>query len=86
MDRRQVLLEVARECRVHAQALGTNPQTADLRRVLLNASRAMRGEVVTTLGAVIGYDRGQWLEGQRRLTWRERLAVWLLRGATEIRP
>lgn len=97
MDRRQVLLDVARECRVHAQALGINPQTADLRRVLLNASRAMKGEAVgigrvdyvgeTTPGDAVPRPYVWAANGSRRtLTWRERLAVWLLRGATEIRP
>lgn len=71
----------------YASLLPYNGKDAVLKAQLYEASSAIRANNVSIAPAAAG--RGLVVfgaNGSRRLTWRERLALWLLDGKTEIRP
>jgi len=82
------LSELASKCQGVARCLTYNDDTpqSDAKKTLLAASHALDGESIRVHkkrdGLLIVNARGK----SRFLTIRERLAVWLLRGKTEVRP
>lgn len=82
------LSELATKCQGVAQCLSYNDDDhqAAAKHLLLEASHALDSQAVSTrkvlIGLVVVNARGK----RRLLTRRERLAVWLLRGKTEVRP
>ena len=80
--------ELANKCQGAAQCLSYNgpKHEAEAKHVLHEASHALDRHAVRVSedfpGLLITNARGK----SRYMTWRERLARWLLKGALEIRP
>lgn len=73
--------------RNHAAGLSYLGSNSVLKQQLHEAAGAIEGSQVMV--AKLGWNHvGISAPGHnwRRLTWRERLALWLLRGETEVRP
>lgn len=71
----------------HARQLSYNGKDAVLKMQLHEACTAIRAHNVSVAPAVRGGGLVVFgANGSRRLTRRERLALWLLKGKTEIRP
>ena len=76
--------DLADTCRELAGCLSYNEdhRQAEIKRALKVASHSLDSSLVRVSGRVVANARGK----SRRLLLRERLAIWLLQGKTEIRP
>lgn len=88
LDKGRYLADLGSKCQEAAGCLSFNegPDEDRAKRLLLEASHALDSECIRYTpkkdGLLMSNARGKC----RFMTWRERLACWLLKGKTEIRP
>ena len=88
LQTREFRSNLASQCQGAARNLSYNskPQEGTAKHLLLEASHALDGAAVRVHkkadGLLLVNARGK----ARFMTWRERIAYWLLGGSTEIQP
>lgn len=76
------LSELASWMQSKSRQLSYDGRDGPLKHQLREASHALNGEAVKVSNGVIRNARGS----KRKLTLRERTAIWILDGRTEVRP